>query len=76
MHSRFNAHSVICAALILALCGSVLAQGGGTQSELTTLQRLDVMRSKLESMRRSLTSAISSMGPQAEKDKEKSGRSA
>ena len=69
MHSRFSAHSVICAALILAVCGSVLAQRGGTQSELTALQRLDVMKSKLESLRRSLTSAISSMGPQGEKDK-------
>jgi len=68
MHSRFKALAVICAALILAVCGSVSAQSG-TQSELTSAQRLDVMRSKLESMRRSLTSAISSMGPQAEKDK-------
>src|SRR6266550_5691449 len=69
MHSRFKALSVICAALVLAVCGSVSAQRGGTQSDLTTLQRLDVMKSKLESMRRSLTSAISSMGQQAEKDK-------
>jgi outer membrane protein assembly factor BamD len=69
MHSRFKALSVICAAMVLAVCGSVSAQRGGTQSDLTALQRLDVMKSKLESMRRSLTSAISSMGPQAEKDK-------
>src|SRR5256885_2202128 len=69
MHSRFKALSVICAALVLAVCGSVSAQRGGTQSDLTALQRLDVMKSKLESMRRSLTSAISSMGPQGEKDK-------
>lgn len=69
MHSRFSAHLVICAVLILALCGVVLAQRAGSQSELSALQRLDVMRSKLESMRRSLSSAISSMGPQGEKDK-------
>src|SRR5437899_9669355 len=69
MHSRFRALSVTCAALILAVCGSVSAQRGRTQSELTTPQRLDVMRSKLESMRRSLGSAISSTGPQGEKDK-------
>src|SRR2546430_16044439 len=69
MHSHFRALSVNCAALILAVCGSVSAQRGRTQSELTTPQRLDVMRSKLESMRRSLGSAISSMGPQGEKDK-------
>ncbi|HVQ36381.1 MAG TPA: outer membrane protein assembly factor BamD [Pyrinomonadaceae bacterium] len=68
MHSRFGANWVICAALILALFNLVPAQRG-TQSELPTLQRLDVMRSKLESMRRSLTSAISSMGAPSEKDK-------
>lgn len=66
MHSRFSAHLVICAAVILALAGSALPQ----QSELSALQRLDVMRSKLDSMRRSLSSAISSMTPsQGEKEK-------
>ncbi|MGI9067664.1 MAG: outer membrane protein assembly factor BamD [Pyrinomonadaceae bacterium] len=69
MQSRFGAYFVICAALILALSGIVSAQRAGTQSELTVLQRLDVMRSKLESLRRSLNSAISSMGTQSEKDK-------
>jgi outer membrane protein assembly factor BamD len=69
MNSRFSAHLVICATLILALCGVVSAQRGSTQSELPALQRLDVMKSKLESMRRSLGSAISSMGSQGEKDK-------
>lgn len=68
MHSRFAAYLVTCAALILVLCSLVSAQRG-TQSELTTLQRLDVMRSKLESMRRSLNSAISSMAAPGEKDK-------
>src|SRR6266511_457614 len=61
MHSRFSAHLLICAALILALASVALAQGGGTQSELSPLQRLDVMRSKLDSMRRSLNGAISSI---------------
>lgn len=70
MHSRFSAHLLICAALILALAGSAQAQREGTQSELSALQRLDVMRSKLDSMRRSLSSAISSMAPsQGEKEK-------
>jgi outer membrane protein assembly factor BamD len=68
MHSRFGASLVICAALILAVSGLVSAQRS-TQSELPTLQRLDVMRSKLESLRRSLNSAINSMGAPAEKDK-------
>ncbi len=71
MHSRFTAHFMICSALILALAGSALAQAGG-QSELSALQRLDVMRSKLESMRRSLTSAVSSIQPSANQgEKEK-----
>jgi outer membrane protein assembly factor BamD len=73
MHSRFNAHLVICAALVLALAFTALAQGGGAQSELSALQRLDVMRSKLDLMRRSLNSAISSMEPKnaAQSEKEK-----
>ncbi len=62
MHFRFGAHLLICATLILGLAGVALAQKSGAQSELSPLQRLDVMRSKLESMRRSLNSALSSMG--------------
>lgn len=69
MHSRFGAHLVICATLVLTLAGISFAQKSGAQSELSALQRLDVMKSKLESMRRSLNSAISSMGSQGEKDK-------
>src|SRR5688572_16379545 len=69
MHSRFAANLVISAALILALSATMSAQRDGTQSELPALQRLDVMRSKLDSMRRSLSSAISSMGSSGEKDK-------
>ena len=72
MHSRFRVHLVICAALVLALAATALAQGTA-QSELSALQRLDVMRSKLDLMRRSLNSAISSMEPkntgQGEKEK-------
>ncbi len=63
MHSRFTAHLLICAALVLAMASVALAQGGSTQSELSALQRLDVMQSKLDSMRRSLTGAISSIEP-------------
>ncbi len=61
MHSRLAAHSVICAALVLLLAASALAQGNGAQNGLSALQRLDVMHSKLDGMRRSLTSAISAM---------------
>src|SRR5687768_5756112 len=66
MHFRFGAHLIICATLIVGLAGVALAKSGA-QSELSALQRLDVMRSKLESMRRSLNSALSSMGS-ADKD--------
>lgn len=71
MHSRFSAHLVVCAALLLGLAGGVLAQTDRTQTELSALQRLDVMRSKLDSMRRSLSSAISSMEPKSASQGEK-----
>jgi outer membrane protein assembly factor BamD len=71
MHSRFTAHLLICAALVFAVASVALAQGGSTQSELSTLQRLDVMRSKLDSMRRSLTAAISSIEPKTVSKDEK-----
>jgi outer membrane protein assembly factor BamD len=67
MYSRFSAHLVICAALVLALATGALAQG--TQNELSAVQRLEVMRSKLESLRRSLSGAISSMDPQSAAEK-------
>ena len=60
MRSRLSAHLVICAALALALACTALGQGGA-QSDLSPLQRMDVMRSKLDGMRRSLTSAIAAM---------------
>ncbi|MGH9931361.1 MAG: outer membrane protein assembly factor BamD [Pyrinomonadaceae bacterium] len=69
MHSRLSAHLVICAALVLALAATALAQGSGARSDLSPLQRMDVMRSKLDGMRRSLTSAISAMGPQSASEK-------
>lgn len=48
--------------LFACLSGAVQAQGGtGNQSDLTAVQRLEIMRSKLESMRRSLDNAIASM---------------
>lgn len=67
MHSHFGAKLMTCAVLLFALSGITVAQQAG--SELPTLQRLDVMRSKLDGMRRSLNSAISSMP--APNDKEK-----
>lgn len=71
MSSRFIALSALCAALSLSLFSAALAQNTGNtgQSELSAMQRLDVMRSKLDSMRRSLNNTISSM--ETKKDKEK-----
>jgi outer membrane protein assembly factor BamD len=67
MRYRFPVQLVICAALIFALAGAAWPQGAS--SDLSTVQRIDVMRSKLEAMRRSLSSAIASLG--APNDKEK-----
>jgi outer membrane protein assembly factor BamD len=69
MYSRFGVQVVICAALMLALAGAAFAQATGTRSEFSPIQRLDVMQSKLESMRRSLSSAISSLGSPSDKEK-------
>ena len=69
MHSRLSAHLVMCAALVMALATTALAQGNSAQSDLAPIQRMDVMRSKLDGMRRSLTSAISAMAPQSASEK-------
>ncbi len=68
MRSRFGVHLIILAALIFSMSGLVLAQEAA-RSDLSAMQRLDVMRSKLESTRRALNSAISSMGSQSDKEK-------
>lgn len=63
---------------VLAVLISALAVVGtaqqttSSQSELSPVQRLDVMTSKLESMHRSLNSAISALGTKGSNDKEKS----
>ena len=59
MKSRFFILAAFCA-LVFGLPTSVFAQRQG-QTELSTVQRLDVMSSKLDHMRRSLSSALSSM---------------
>lgn len=59
MHSRLSAQLVLCLALVMFLAANALAQGA--KSEFSTIQRMDVMRSKLDSMRRSLTSASAAM---------------
>jgi len=60
MHSRLPANLAICAALVLGLASTALSQGG-TRSDLSAIQRLDIMRSKLDAMRRSINSAVSAM---------------
>jgi outer membrane protein assembly factor BamD len=57
--------------LVFGLTHVAPAQQPRTQSELSAVQRMDVLTSKLESMRRSLNSAIASMNPSTEKGKEK-----
>ena len=58
--------------LLLASCSTSFAQGGGrAQSELSAVQRLDVLRSKLEALRRSLSSAIAGIPQKAVDDKSK-----
>ena len=64
MNSRLLSQLAVCA-LVLGLTLTAFGQKPGGQSELSIVQRLDVMGSKLESMRRSLNSAISSMAPAA-----------
>ena len=64
MRSRLISLVVFCV-LMIGLSQVVHAQRSGGQTELSVTQRLDVMTSKLELMRRSLSSAISTMAPAA-----------
>jgi outer membrane protein assembly factor BamD len=57
MKSRFLILAVFCA-LVFGIPETGFAQKPGGQTELSTSQRLDVMSSKLDLMRRSLNSAI------------------
>src|SRR6185369_474341 len=61
MRSRFLILAVFCA-LILGMAQTGFAQQkSGGQTELSTTQRLDVMSSKLDLMRRSLNAAIKAL---------------
>src|SRR5215813_2668085 len=60
MKSRFLILAAFCA-LIFGLPQTGFAQKSGGQTELSTGQRLDVMSSKLDLMRRSLNAAIKAM---------------
>src|SRR5262245_731786 len=67
MKSRLGSLLAICL-LILGVTVVSFAQKSGGQSDLSVAQRLEVLNSKLEAMRRSLGSAISSMAPAAKSD--------
>ena len=70
MHIRSIAWPAVALAFVLASSSLVFAQGGADKSMMSTTQRLDVMRSKLEALRRSLNSAIAGIPAKpADKDK-------
>ena len=68
MKSRFIILALFCAALLGLSQIAFGQQRTGGQTELSTAQRLDVMSSKLDLMRRSLNSALGAM-PAQDKDK-------
>ena len=68
MRSRFLILAVFCA-LIFGVAQTGFAQKSGGQTELSTVQRLDVMSSKLDLLRRSLNAAIKAIETKTDKDK-------
>jgi outer membrane protein assembly factor BamD len=74
MYRRLVASVAICAMLIMTVAAplTVLGQQGGSQqsgSDLAPLQRLEVLRQRLEAMRRSLNGALASFNAQDKSDK-------
>lgn len=68
MRLRLFQMSLLSLAMIVSCASVSLAQGNAKQpNDLSSIQRLDIMRSKLESIRRSLGSAISSTPEPADK---------
>ena len=72
MKSRFLILAAFCA-LVFGLPKTAFAQQQrpGGQTELSTAQRLDVMSSKLDLMRRSLNAAVNAIEDKNSKDKDK-----
>src|SRR6185436_13375740 len=70
MRVRITSLTALCVALVFCLSNNTFAQSGIKTSELSPVQRLEVMRSKLESLRRSLAGAINSL-PAKTTDKDK-----
>jgi outer membrane protein assembly factor BamD len=69
MKSRFLILAVFCA-LVLGLPNMSFAQKPSGQTELSTSQRLDVMSSKLDLMRRSLVAALNVMQDKTKDNKD------
>ena len=67
MRSR-NFMPLVLGAILVFSC-SLLAYAQGTAGEGTPVQRLEIMRSKLDTMRRSLNSAVASMNSKDGNDK-------
>src|SRR6478672_8428780 len=63
--------TVIALTFATSIAGFAQANKSQTKSDLSNVQRMDVMHSKLESMRRSLDSAISSINAKDPNDKTK-----
>ena len=68
MKSRFIILALFCAA-VLGLSQTAFGQKTGGQTELSTTQRLDVMSSKLDLMRRSLQAAINAISGDSKEKK-------
>ena len=67
MKSRVFILALFCVA-VFGLSQTAFGQRTGGQSELSTAQRLDVLSSKLDLMRRSLNSAVAAMPEDKSKD--------
>jgi outer membrane protein assembly factor BamD len=72
MYRRLVASVAICAMLVLSAPSALLAQQGGSQqsaSDGTPAQRLEVLRSRLEALRRSLNGALAGFNAQDKNEK-------
>src|ERR1051326_4879461 len=65
---RFRNVVLVVLSAALAL-GTMLPAASAQQSQLSATQRLDIMRSRLDTMRRTLNSAVAGMGAQDAKQK-------
>ena len=78
MQPRYIASLILCAIFLFGAAGALSArQSSSAQTDATPAQRLEIMRSRLETMRRSLNSAIASIGTEDDsKKKDKKAASA